>query len=936
MSYTPEQVDKLIVQLEKNVQRQLDTVNSAVKGVAAERDLLSTAEAARDLLLKAVKGEKDYLDQVFGGSCERIGRLRRCLDPPQFSDMHKKDPRWQNLRAVIETVEAVLRDLGTFKPWEPPELEAPKKVSYSLRRRISPGRDLRIKPELEGGEVNSFQVSPNLPEGLELDSATGIISGTLPLGKLVDEATYRVTAKNDSGEAQAELTFSVKETPPVGLSYPNAQSCITVNQVISWAPSTDCGDSSSWAVSPDLPAGLVLDPTSGRLTGAATEISPEKTYEISASNSGGKAMAVMTLEVRPGRPKSPAYHVEGSLVLFVGEETDMMPEDSNNPDITFSISPSLPPGLSFDEATGRIYGTPTEAQATTDFEVTANNYCGSESVSFPITVRPEKPHNLRYPSMHSCYVLGDEPLILPEVDGTVKEYSVAPALPEGLLFDATTGGISGTCTSVCDEAFVITALGEDGETSTEVKLTVVLPAPANFSYPMASFSYAVGEPMTIEPELEGPGCSFSVEPALPEGVSLDASTGLISGTPAGESPETTYTVTATNESGSIDTTFTFQVEETQTVDAEAIDQNFAAKLEEIDDLADLNAVEEPSKVKSFGDWMIWMVHRAHLNDPTLTDFNFNNLHMPPPHMEERIAPKLVKAMAHNTHITTLSLVNSNLHKGEGCLLAESLKSNNTVLHVNLENNCLDSAAVRNIAECIAQNSDSKLESLRVAQQKQVGNSFGRPVEEAFGQLLEKNERLLRLGFVCSDAHWRNLIDRALLRNNDFARRRRKKMQGGEEDEVQAEEKSLSRLVLLTPPQKPLSEMSGSQEPSQRAVQGFVAAHRKFPTPTQLQAYGKSNGMPLKYSELSPALQEFLASVLDAARGTEVTVADAFEVDTSGTMKSWSIKNSNWSLDIWTSDKRFLYKSPAGKQPSVTISESWAAWLGAGGGYPAQA
>ncbi|CAE7895702.1 petA [Symbiodinium microadriaticum] len=81
MSYTPQEVDEIILRLEKNVERQIATVNSAVKGVAAERDLLSTAEASRDLLLKAVAGEKDYLDKVFGGSCERIGRFRHCLDP---------------------------------------------------------------------------------------------------------------------------------------------------------------------------------------------------------------------------------------------------------------------------------------------------------------------------------------------------------------------------------------------------------------------------------------------------------------------------------------------------------------------------------------------------------------------------------------------------------------------------------------------------------------------------------------------------------------------------------------------------------------------------------------------------------------------------------------------------------------------------------------
>ncbi|CAE7709132.1 Tmod2 [Symbiodinium sp. CCMP2592] len=58
-----------------------------------------------------------------------------------------------------------------------------------------------------------------------------------------------------------------------------------------------------------------------------------------------------------------------------------------------------------------------------------------------------------------------------------------------------------------------------------------------------------------------------------------------------------------------------------------------------------------------------------------------------------------------------------------------------------------------------ENPSSKIQTLRVAQQKQVGNSFGRPVEEAFGRLLEKNEAILRLGFFCSDAQLRDQIDR---------------------------------------------------------------------------------------------------------------------------------------------------------------------------------
>jgi len=187
-----------------------------------------------------------------------------------------------------------------------------------------------------------------------------------------------------------------------------------------------------------------------------------------------------------------------------------------------------------------------------------------------------------------------------------------------------------------------------------------------------------------------------------------------------------------------------------TVNAEevskTIDTAFAEKIEAVTDITEM--LPEPSKTKLFGDWMIWMVHRAYLNDPDLVEFDFNNLHMPPPHIEARIAPKLVQAMESNTHIESLSIANANLMKAQGHELAESLKANTTLRVLNLESNNLDSAAVRDIAEAIHKNASSKLETLRVSNQKQVGEFFGRPVEEAFGSLMEKNETIIRLGFPC--------------------------------------------------------------------------------------------------------------------------------------------------------------------------------------------
>lgn len=131
---TVEQVDEQILRLERSVERQAAAASSvaAVRRVAAERDLLCTTEGVRDLLIVAVQGEKDHLDMIFGGSCERIGRLRFSLESVSFSEMQVADARWKDLRDIVETIEAVLKDLGTFKSWVPPAMHDCQGVESNL------------------------------------------------------------------------------------------------------------------------------------------------------------------------------------------------------------------------------------------------------------------------------------------------------------------------------------------------------------------------------------------------------------------------------------------------------------------------------------------------------------------------------------------------------------------------------------------------------------------------------------------------------------------------------------------------------------------------------------------------------------------------------------------------------------------------------------
>jgi hypothetical protein len=143
------------------------------------------------------------------------------------------------------------------------------------------------------------------------------------------------------------------------------------------------------------------------------------------------------------------------------------------------------------------------------------------------------------------------------VTGFITRYSVSPALPAGLKLDSLSGTISGTPNG--NQSFgtdyTITAGNPVGLTTVVVNITVV-GAPSNLSYLDDAPTYLLGAPIAPPdvPNIQGIVTQWFVSPALPDGVTLDASTGYIFGTPTTPSPGANYTITGTNPGGSSTTT----------------------------------------------------------------------------------------------------------------------------------------------------------------------------------------------------------------------------------------------------------------------------------------------------------------------------------------------------------------------------------------------
>jgi hypothetical protein len=133
--------------------------------------------------------------------------------------------------------------------------------------------------------------------------------------------------------------------------------------------------------------------------------------------------------------------------------------------------------------------------------------------------------------------------------------SINPTLPPNLVFNTSTGCITGTPTvTSIGQPYTVTAtnsVGTDTDNFTIEISAPVIPVPPTIEYTDTTLTFTQGTAVNICPAtLSGdPIIVVTVSPALPAGLSLNPSTGCITGTPTGSSVATNYTFTATNSVG---------------------------------------------------------------------------------------------------------------------------------------------------------------------------------------------------------------------------------------------------------------------------------------------------------------------------------------------------------------------------------------------------
>ena len=233
------------------------------------------------------------------------------------------------------------------------------------------------------GQPYSYQITANnspssfnasgLPPGLQLNTSTGMISGTPTAGGIFDVA---VVAHGPVKTVQATVRIVINGPKITSSLSPFAD----VGRAFSYQISASSSASSYTAAG--LPAGLSLDPITGLISGTPVEVG---TFDVNvaAQTTGGLAVALVRITVRPPRITSPtpgSVPIGGDFSYQITATTAAT---------SFSVT-GLPAGLQLDPATGVISGVP-ELSGTYLITVTAHTAYGDATAIVRITVNAVAP-----------------------------------------------------------------------------------------------------------------------------------------------------------------------------------------------------------------------------------------------------------------------------------------------------------------------------------------------------------------------------------------------------------------------------------------------------------------------------------------------------------------------------------------------------------------
>jgi predicted hotdog family 3-hydroxylacyl-ACP dehydratase len=433
------------------------------------------------------------------------------------------------------------------------------------------GPNIEINPTLPSGTVGvpysptivasggtapyTYAVSAgSLPAGLSLNTSTGAITGTPTTAN-----TYNFTTQATDSSTGTNAPFSGTRVYAVVIANPSlAMNATTSTSTKVGTPysqaNTASGGTGSYTYSVStgaLPAGLSLNTATGTVSGIPTAAG---TFSYTIQVSDGSTTATQVISGTIAAPTITISRTTLQVPQVGSPFNDTAVATGGTAPYTYSIlAGALTAGLSLNPSTGAVTGTPTVAGA---FNVTIRATDSSTGTGAPFSQTQAFTGtvinaDLLLTSAVSTFTQIGDPYSQanPASGGTGSyTYSVsAGTIPAGLSLNTTTGNVSGTPTAA--GAFSYTIRVSDGSTTATQAISGTIAAPIITINPtLPSGTVGVAYSQTIVSSGGTAPYTYSVSAgALPTGLSLNTSSGAITGAPT---TATTYnfTIRATDSS----------------------------------------------------------------------------------------------------------------------------------------------------------------------------------------------------------------------------------------------------------------------------------------------------------------------------------------------------------------------------------------------------
>jgi microsomal dipeptidase-like Zn-dependent dipeptidase len=476
-----------------------------------------------------VSGQKTYDFNVDG--LAHIGLL-----PDMVADLMKLGVTNEQLQPLFGSAQAYIT-MWQQASQIPPSITSGNTTTFTV------GTAGSFTVTSTGTPTPTFSETGALPGGVTLDTTTGVLSGT-PTAGSGGVYSILITASNGISPSATQIfTLTVDQAPAITST--STATTFTVGAAGSFTATATGYPAPTFSETGALPGGVTLNTATGVLSGAPAAGSGGL-YHITITASNGvspNGTQSFTLTV----DQAPAITSTSTATTFtVGAAGSFTVTATGYPAPTFSETGALPGGVTLNPTTGLLGGTPTAGGVYNLTIITSNGVSPNATQNFTLTV--DQAPAITTSGMVTFRVGIGYAFTVTAVGYPAPTFSETGALPGGVTLNPTTGLLSGIAAAGTGGVYNITIIASNGVSpnATQSFTLTVDQVPAITSASTATFTVGAAGSFTVA-ATGYPAPTFSETGALPGGVTLNTTTGALSGTPAaGSGGVYNITITASN------------------------------------------------------------------------------------------------------------------------------------------------------------------------------------------------------------------------------------------------------------------------------------------------------------------------------------------------------------------------------------------------------